>query len=112
VAYAPKQAQAIINHIQTKDPVAARVLTLMLASGLRITEACWLRAQDIDLEERVISLNVNSNHNRIKGGRPREVVIQIDNHINWPWGNGWIGMQDLEGCSGEKPSLPEGFAAV
>jgi integrase len=80
VAYPPNQTQAIIDHIQPKDPAAARVLTLMLVSGLRITETCWLRAQDIDLEVGIISLNKNSNINRTKGGRPRVVVIHTDNH--------------------------------
>jgi len=43
----------------------------MWASGLRITEAVYLRAQDINLENGVISLNIEGNVNRTKGGKPR-----------------------------------------
>jgi integrase len=79
VVYSPEQANAIIDHVQTKDPISARVLYLMLISGLRITEACRLRVQDIDLEKGSISLNTNSNANRTKGGRPRVVMVQAEN---------------------------------
>ena len=71
IAYTEEQAQAIITHIAPRDPIAARLLTLMWASGLRISEAVYLRAQDINLESGMISLNQEGNVNRTKGGKPR-----------------------------------------
>lgn len=74
VAYSLSQASQIIDFVSQRDPASARVLRLMLATGLRVTEACYLRAQDIDLESHGISLNAGSNVNRTKGGRPRDVT--------------------------------------
>jgi integrase len=71
IAYTEEQAQAIITHIAPQDPIVARLLTLMWASGLRISEAVYLRAQDIYLESGMISLNQEGNVNRTKGGKPR-----------------------------------------
>jgi len=71
-AYTEKEAKAIIEQIATQDPTVAKLLTLMWASGLRITEAVYLRAQDIDLVNGTISLNQERNVNRTKGGKPRE----------------------------------------
>ncbi len=71
IPYTEEQAQAIITHIAPQDPIVARLLSLMWASGLRITEAVYLRARDIDLEKGMISLNQEGNVNRTKGGKPR-----------------------------------------
>jgi integrase len=71
IPYTEEQAQAIITHIAPQDPIVARLLTLMWASGLRISEAVYLRAQDINLESGMISLNQEGNVNRTKGGKPR-----------------------------------------
>jgi len=73
LAYTQDQAQAIIRHIRPVDPIVARLLMLMTAAGLRVTEACYLRAQDIDLAAGQILLNADGNENRTKGGRPRQV---------------------------------------
>ena len=48
----------------------------MWKAGLRVTEASYLRAQDIDLENHLINLNAEGNTNRTKGGRPRVVEYQ------------------------------------
>lgn len=72
IPYTEEQAQAIITHIAPQDPIVARLLSLMWASGLRITEAVYLRARDIDLEKGMISLNHEGNVNRTKGGKPRQ----------------------------------------
>ena len=66
-------AQRIVTFIEKDDPLIARLLRLMITSGLRIREACYLRAQDIDLEHGIIQLNVKDNVNRTKGSRPRQV---------------------------------------
>jgi hypothetical protein len=71
IPYTEDQAGAIIAHIAPQDPIVARLLTLMWLSGLRVTEAVYLRAQDINLENGMISLNQEGNVNRTKGGRPR-----------------------------------------
>jgi integrase len=71
VPYTQDEAQAIIANITPQDPIVARLLRLMWAAGLRIREATWLRVQDIDLEQGVISLNREGNVNRTKGGKPR-----------------------------------------
>jgi len=71
IAYTKEEAQAIIAYIAPQDPIVDRLLTLMWASGLRITEAGYLRARDINLESGMISLNQEGNVNRTKGGKPR-----------------------------------------
>jgi integrase len=77
-AYAPLEAQKIINWIQPKDPTIERLLTLMIATGLRVTEASYLRTQDIDLQVGAVLLNQEGNENRTKGGRPRQATFQSD----------------------------------
>jgi integrase len=72
IPYTEEEAQAIIAHIAPQDPIVARLLRVMWAGGLRISEATWLRVQDIDLEKGTISLNHEGNKNRTKGGKPRQ----------------------------------------
>jgi len=72
IPYTEAEAQAIIAHITPQDPVVARLLRVMWAGGLRISEATWLRVQDIDLERGMISLNQEGNKNHTKGGKPRK----------------------------------------
>ena len=71
IPYTEDEAQAIIDQIAPQDPLVARLLRLMWASGLRISEAVYLRGQDIDLVNGTISLNQEGNVNRTKGGKPR-----------------------------------------
>ena len=71
IPYTEDEAQAIIDQITSQDPIVARLLRLMWASGLRISEAVHLRTQDIDLVNGMISLNQEGNVNRTKGGKPR-----------------------------------------
>ena len=71
IPYAEDEAQAIIAQITRQDPIIAMLLKLMWAGGLRITEATYLRVQDIDLVNGTISLNQVGNINRTKGGKPR-----------------------------------------
>jgi len=71
IPYTEDEAQAIIDQITPQDPLITRLLTLMWASGLRISEAVYLRAQDINLVNGTISLNKEGNVNRTKGGKPR-----------------------------------------
>jgi integrase len=71
IPYTDEEAQAIIDQITLQDPIVGRLLTLMWASGLRINEAVYMRAQDIDLVNITISLNHEGNVNRTKGGKPR-----------------------------------------
>jgi integrase len=73
VAYSPEQAEAIIKQILFDDPTSARVLQVMRKTGLRIREGVYLRAQDIEVQECVVTLEGNVNHT--KGGRPRQVKI-------------------------------------
>jgi integrase len=71
IPYTEEEAQAIIDQIAAQAPVVARLLRLMWASGMRISEAVYLRAQDIDLVHGTISLNQEGNVNHTKGGKPR-----------------------------------------
>jgi integrase len=71
ISYTEDEARAIIDQIIPQDPVVARLLRLMQASGLRISEAIYLRNQDIDLVNGTISLNKEGNVNHTKGGKPR-----------------------------------------
>jgi integrase len=73
IPYTPEQAQAIIAWVAERDPDIARLLNLMWVAGLRVTEAVYLRADDIDLDWGEIHLNMVGNPNRTKGGRPRTV---------------------------------------
>lgn len=79
-AYTSEQARQIIARIAPDDPAVARLLSLMLVAGLRVTEACYLRAQDIDLGSKTISLNSSNNANRTKGGRPRVIHYPEEQH--------------------------------
>ena len=72
ISYTEEQAKAIIALIALQDSIVATLLTLMRVSGLRITEATYLRAQDMDLVHGTISLDQERNINRTKGGKPRE----------------------------------------
>ncbi len=76
VAYSLEQAEQIITWINPVDPLSARVLQVMRKTGLRIREAVYLRAQDIDEKSNQVTLEGNVNHT--KGGRPRQVRIQSD----------------------------------
>jgi integrase len=72
IPYTEDEARAIIDQITPQDPVVARLLRLMWVGGLRISEAVYLRTQDIDLVNGMISLNQEGNVNRTKGGKPRK----------------------------------------
>lgn len=74
LAYSEAEALAILRAIRAKGAwkyraVAAQVVELMLATGLRIQEAVYLRAEWIDLEARQVHLVKNTS--RTKGGKPR-----------------------------------------
>ena len=71
IPYTEEQAKAIITLIAPQDPNIGTLLMLMRVSGLRITEATYLRAQDIDLVNGTISLNQEGNVNHTKGGKQR-----------------------------------------
>jgi integrase len=48
----------------------------MWVTGLRVREASYLKAGDIDLDQRALSLNEDDNSSRTKGGRPRPVTFE------------------------------------
>jgi len=72
-AYSPAEAERLIAAIREKDARVADVLGLMHVSGLRVSEAVYLRATDIHPEEGCLVLESNANHT--KGGRPRRVRV-------------------------------------
>jgi integrase len=76
VAYFPEQAERIVEWISDIDPISARALQVMQKTGLRIREAVYLRAQDIEVSVCVVTLEGNVNHT--KGGRPRQVRISSE----------------------------------
>jgi len=75
-AYEPGEVERLLGAIRARDSRMADLLKLMWVAGLRISEACYLRAEDIHAEEGWISLEANANHT--KGGRPRRVAVQPD----------------------------------
>ncbi len=79
IPYTEEQAGAVIQYLENIDPEVAKLLKVMWKAGLRVTEAAYLRAQDIDLEHQVIILNEEGNANRTKGGRPRVVEYRPEN---------------------------------
>ncbi len=80
IPYTNEQAEAIINWVAPQNPNMGKLLTLMWKVGLRITEATYLRAQDIDLVKGRLALNREGNVNRTKGGRPRPVKYPPEYH--------------------------------
>jgi integrase len=74
LAYSDAEALAILGQIRDKGSdkykdVSVQVVELMLATGLRIQEAVYLRADGIGLVTRQVRLVKNSS--RTKGGKPR-----------------------------------------
>jgi len=72
--YTDEQAEALISYIAKDNPTIALVLQTMWVIGLRVNEATYLRAQDIDIETGMITLTGSENHT--KGGCPRDVKVQ------------------------------------
>jgi len=78
-AYTPEESKSILEFITEHGSrkyaaVVVLVIRLMIASGLRISEALYLKGGDIDIETRRISLNhdgAHPNRNHAKGGRSR-----------------------------------------
>ncbi len=73
-AYTPDQLIAIVSKIEEcgsrlYGPTAVQIVRLMAVTGLRIQEAVYLRAANIDLNSRRVTLE--GNRNRPKGGRRR-----------------------------------------
>ena len=75
-AYTPAQAECLLTAVAARDAMIADLLRLMYISGLRVSEAVYLRAQDIYLEVGCIVLESNANHT--KGGRPRRVRVPAE----------------------------------
>ncbi|MCC7358634.1 MAG: tyrosine-type recombinase/integrase [Anaerolineales bacterium] len=74
LAYSDAEALALLAQIRARGSekykaVAAQVVELMLATGLRIQEAGYLRADGIGLVTRQVRLVKNTS--RTKGGKPR-----------------------------------------
>jgi integrase len=74
IPYSDEQAEALIGYIVKDDPTVALVLRTMWVIGLRVNEATYLRAQDINIDTGFVALAGNVNHT--KGGRPRDVKVQ------------------------------------
>ena len=72
-AYEPAQVERLLEAIRAQDSRVADLLKLMGIAGLRISEASYLRGEDIHAEEGCILLEANANHT--KGGRPRRVKV-------------------------------------
>lgn len=72
-AYAPEDAERVIAHVAQQEPQVAVLLRVMLVVGLRVTEAVYLRVQDIDPVTGRVQLVANGN--RTKGGKPRIVAV-------------------------------------
>jgi integrase len=85
IPYTQVQAQEVINRVTSQDARMGDLLALMWKVGLRVTEATYLRAQDIDLANRVIQLNQLGNPNRTKGGRPRTITYRPEYHPFMTW---------------------------
>jgi integrase len=72
--YSEEDGLRILEYVKTQGSkkyrdVAAQVIELMMATGLRIQEAAYLRVNNIDLELRQVRLEKNVS--RTKGGKPR-----------------------------------------
>ncbi len=81
-AYSEEEGTRILECVRTQGSkkyrdVAAQVIELMMATGLRIQEAVYLRAESIDLDTRRV--NLEKNVNRTKGGKPR--VAEFDDEL-------------------------------
>jgi len=75
-AYSPEDAERVIAYIARQEPQVAVLLRVMLVVGLRVTEATYLRSQDIDPDTGRVQLVAN--RNRTKGGKPRVVEVPAE----------------------------------
>ncbi len=112
IPYTPQQAETIILKVAESDKEIARLLTLMWKAGLRVTEAVYLRTQDIDLENGVIVLNATGNVNRTKGGRPRSVKFFPEDHDFFSVLKGSPAQPDSGHLFKERRSLPDRARAL
>jgi integrase len=81
-AYSEEDSTRILEYVRARGSkkyrdVAAQVIELMIATGLRIQEAVYLRANNVDLELRRVRLEKNVN--RTKGGKPR--TTEFDDEV-------------------------------
>ena len=73
VGYTNDEALRIIKYVRQHDQQIGSVLELMRIAGLRVSEAAFLRGQDIDPEQGLLHLRGAVNHS--KGGRPRDIYL-------------------------------------
>lgn len=75
------QVEKLIDAVGTNDPLALRnraIFELLYASGLRVSELCNVRLENIDLGEGWIRVTGKGNKTRIVpvGGRARDAIAQ------------------------------------
>jgi hypothetical protein len=110
-AYSEEESACILECIRTRGSkkyreVAAQIIGVMMVTGLRIQEAIYLRASNIDLEMRQVRLKKNVN--RTKGGKPRTAKFD-DEFLDFMAKLKAIGEQSLNdsGCIfKDRASLP------
>jgi integrase len=69
-AYQPAEVRSIIDYIDKRDPLTAKVLQVQQAGALRISEAVNLRSDFVDLRKGEVIVDVKG-----KGGKPRTVSL-------------------------------------
>jgi len=110
-AYCEEESTRILECVRSRGSkkyrkVAAQAIELMIATGLRIQEAVYLRAENIDLDARRV--NLEKNVNRTKGGKPRTAEFD-DEFVDFMVSLKAIGEQNLDdhGCIfKDRASLP------
>jgi integrase len=110
-AYSEEESTQILECIRTQGSkkyreVIAQIIELMIATGLRIQEAVYLRANNIDLEMRQVRLEKNLN--RTKGGKPRTAEFD-DEFVDFMAKLKAIGEQNVDDYScifKDRASLP------
>lgn len=77
-AYSEADADRIIARIHQSDGEVGHLLQLMRVAGLRVSEAAYLRGDDVDPVAMTVTLHGSINH--AKGGRPRQVFVAPEHH--------------------------------
>ena len=77
-AYSETEADKIVTWVSQSDSEVGCLLNLIRVAGLRVSEAAYLRACDVDPVALTVTLRGPVNH--AKGGRPRQVFVEPEHH--------------------------------
>jgi len=83
-SYAPAHAEAIITHVEQRNPLAANVLRIQLSAGLRVHEAVTLRVDMTDFERGTVCVRGKGGRIRTVELRDKSVLARLDTSRRFP----------------------------